>query len=64
MATYNSDGTTTYVPGESNARAVPPDAGTKESGEVVHEGTPPSHVETRVGTAPGHVTAPKHPHAR
>jgi hypothetical protein len=24
MATWNFDGTTTYVPGESNARAVPP----------------------------------------
>ena len=26
MATYNVDGTTDYVPGESNARAVPPPA--------------------------------------
>jgi hypothetical protein len=61
MATYNEDGTTTYVPGESNARAVPPPT-MKENGETVHEGTPPSHVETPIHTAPHQTAPPKHPH--
>lgn len=54
MATYNGDGTTDYVPGESNDRAVVnPDAKHDNGGDHASEHTAPVHAAT-----PGHHAAP------
>jgi hypothetical protein len=55
MATWNSDGTTTYVPGESNARAVPPDSKAGNGDEAPHEhAAPPPHPQHVAAPAPKH----------
>jgi len=54
MATYNEDGTNDYVPGESNARAVPADPPSDaDAGGAIHR-----------PTAPGRPAHPAHPEER
>ena len=56
MATWNADGTNTFAPGESNARAVEGPPPQDVSG-VEHPGAPPNHTAPPVAHAP---VAPAH----